>query len=62
MIRSKTLEMKFRLDIGRYWSPFGTVLFESWKDQRMLEVHRNCGFLETEIDQMSDRQQKSVQE
>ena len=25
------------------------VLFESWKDKRMLEVHRNCGFLETEI-------------
>ena len=37
------------------------VLFESWKDQRMLQVHRNCGFLETEIDQMSTRQQKSVQ-
>ena len=36
------------------------VLFESWKDQSMVEVSRNFGFLETEIDDMSDRQQKSV--
>ena len=36
------------------------VLFESWKDQSMLKVRRNCGFLETEIDDMSDRQQKSI--
>src|SRR5215469_14463346 len=44
-----------------YWTIAGEVilrqrvLFESWKDQRMLEVLRNCGFLETEIDQMSNR-------
>ena len=50
-----------------YWTIAGEVilrqkvLFEICKDQRMLEVHRNCGFLETEIDQMSNRQQKSVQ-